>query len=210
MRVIIVSNGSFNINVLEKIRLDTDFLICADGGANHLYKSNVLPDMIVGDLDSLIEEALDYYKKADVSFHKFPSRKDNTDTELAVDFAIDTGATEIVLLGSTGTRLDHTLANIMILLKLLKMNIKAKIIDEHNEIYIMDSEIEIEKEEDTFVSFLPIFKSCTGVTMEGFKYPTDNLDFDLGSTMGVSNEVESEKGIIKLKSGISLVIKSRD
>ena len=70
--------------------------------------------------------------------------------------------------------------------------------------------ITVKKEEDTFVSFLPIFKSCTGVTMEGFKYPTDNLDFDLGSTRGVSNEVESDKGIIKIKSGISLVIKSRD
>ena len=210
MRVIVVSNGSFNIKTLEKIRNASDFIICADGGANHLYMSDVLPDMIVGDLDSLTEDALAYYKKSDVLFHKFPSRKDNTDTELAVDFAIDRGATEIVLLGSTGTRLDHTIANVMILIKLLKMGIKAKVVDEHNEIYIMDSKIEIEKEEGTFVSFLPIFTECIGVTMKGFKYSTDNLDFALGSTMGISNEVESEKGIIEIRDGISLVIKSRD
>lgn len=210
MRVIVISNGSLNIKTLEKIRVVSDFIICADGGANHLYKSGILPDMIVGDLDSLTEDALEYYKQADVSFHKFPSRKDNTDTELAVDFAIDRGAAEIILLGSTGTRLDHTLANIMILLKLLKIGIKAKVVDEHNEVYIVDSEIEIEKEKNTFISFIPIFKECIGVTMKGFKYSTDDLNFVLGSTMGVSNEVENEKGIIEIRDGISLVIKSRD
>ena len=149
MRAIIISNGNFNIKTLEKIRNSSDMIICADGGANYLYESDILPDMIVGDLDSVREDALLYYKKSDVLFHQFPSKKDNTDTELAVDFAVDAGACEIVLLGSTGSRLDHTLANIMLLLKLFKKGIKAKVIDENNEIYIVDSIIKLEKEKDT-------------------------------------------------------------
>lgn len=210
MRAIIISNGSFNIKTLEKIRNLSDVIICADGGANHLYKSDVLPDMIVGDLDSLDLDALSYYKESDVLFHRFPSKKDYTDTELAVNFALDAGASEMVLLGSTGTRLDHTLANIMLLQKLIKKNIKASIVDEHNEIYVVDSTIEVEKEKGTFVSLIPLFKECKGVTMTGFKYPTDDLNFEVGSTMGISNEVESEKGIIEIRDGVSLVIKSRD
>lgn len=210
LRSIIISNGSFNINTLKKVKKSTDIIICADGGANHIYGSDILPDMIVGDLDSLTPDALEYYKKSNILFHKFSSKKDNTDTELAINFAVDEGVRELILLGSTGTRLDHTLANIMLLEKLFKRNINARIIDEHNEIYVIDSSIEVRNEKDTFVSFIPLFEECRGVTMKGFKYPTDNLNFELGSTMGISNEVESDKGIIEISSGIALVIKSRD
>ncbi len=210
LRVLIVSNGNLNIEVLKKYKLASDIIICADGGANHLYKSDIIPDIIVGDLDSIDEDALTYYKSKSVEFHKYPSKKDYTDTELAIEFAIKKDSKEIILFGSTGTRLDHTLANIMLLLKLLKRNIKASIVDESNEIYIIDKHFEIEKEEETFLSFVPIFGECLGVTMKGFKYPTYKRDFKLGSTMGISNEIEDEEGHIDMESGTALVIKSRD
>ena len=210
MRAVIISNGNFNMEVFKKHKLKDDLIICADGGANHLYKTDILPDMIVGDLDSLNDQAVRYYKEKDVLFHKFPAKKDKTDTELAVDFALKRNPSELILFGSTGSRLDHTLGNIMLLYKLLKKNIRARIIDKTNEIYIMDKHIEITKQKDTFVSFIPLFDKCMGVTMKGFKYPTVDLDFDLGSTMGISNEVIEDRGIIDIKSGISLVIKSKD
>ncbi len=210
MRAVIISNGSFNIEVLEKHKAINDTIICADGGANYLYKTEIVPDMIVGDLDSLDQEALKYYRDKNVLFHKFPVKKDKTDTELAVDFALREDPSEIILFGSTGTRLDHTLGNIMLLYKLLKRDIKAKIIDRNNEIYIMNEYIEISKEKNTFVSFIPLFDKCSGVTMKGFKYPADNIEFELGSTMGISNEVIEDKGVIDMKSGISLVILSKD
>lgn len=210
MRAIIISSGNLNIDIFKKIKKSDDIIICADGGARHLYKYNIVPDMIVGDLDSLNEEYVGYYEKLDVIFHKFPSEKDYTDTELAVEYGIERGATELILLGSTGTRLDHTLANIMLLYKLLNRSIKAKIIDDNNEIFIVNNDIKIKKEENTYVSFLPIFQDCRGVSMSGFKYITDGVDFELGSTMGISNEVADGNGTIEIKQGISLVIKSRD
>lgn len=210
MRAIIISGGNFSIDILEKIKNDKDIIVCADGGARHLYKSNIVPNIIVGDLDSLDERYIDYYEKLNVEFYKYSSEKDYTDTELAVEYAIKEGRTDIVLLGSTGTRIDHTLANIMLLYKLLNRDIKAKLIDKHNEIFIVNNTINIEREVGTYVSLLPIFSDCKGVNMNGFKYLTDNLDFELGSTMGISNEVVSENGTIDIKSGVSLVIKSRD
>lgn len=188
----------------------SDIVICADGGANNLYQTDIVPDMIVGDLDSLDYDTLMYFRELEVLFYKFPSEKDKTDTELATEFAIKKGVKEIILLGVTGTRLDHTLANILLLYKLLQENIKAKIIDGSNEIFIVDKVITIEKEENTFVSFIPLFEKVKGVTMSGFKYLTQNIDFDRGSTMGISNQVKDKAGHIDIKDGIALVIKSRD
>lgn len=210
LRTIIISNGNFAIEVLKRIKKENDIIICADGGANNLYKTNFIPSMIVGDLDSLSLKTLKYFKDLGVLFHKFPKKKDYTDTELAINFAIEEGTKEIVLIGSTGTRLDHTLGNIMLLNKLLEKNIEAKIVDENNEIFIIDKEIKIGREKDTFVSFIPLFNSCFGVTMKGFKYETENREFSLGSTLGLSNEVMSEMGTIQIGRGIALVIKSRD
>ena len=108
------------METFKKHRLAKDIIICADGGANHIYKTGVKPDMIVGDLDSIDDETLLYYQEQNVLFHKFSSKKDLTDTELAINFALEEGANELVLFGSTGSRLDHTLGNIMLLYKLLK------------------------------------------------------------------------------------------
>ena len=210
MRALIISSGSFDMETFKKHRLAKDIIICADGGANHIYKTGVKPDMIVGDLDSIDDETLLYYQEQNVLFHKFSSKKDLTDTELAINFALEEGANELVLFGSTGSRLDHTLGNIMLLYKLLKQNIKVSIIDKNNEIYITDKELEVEREDDTFVSLIPLSKSCDGIGLEGFKYSAQDLVLPFGSTMGISNQVEDEKGLIGIKDGTTLVIKSKD
>lgn len=211
MKTIIISNGSFSKAILENILEDGDQIICADGGAVHLYKTEIVPHMIVGDLDSIDEETLRHFKLLGVSFFRFPPEKDLTDTELAVEFAVDEGATEIVLLGVTGTRLDHTLANIMLLPRLLELGIKATIVDAHNEISVVSSSsMEIEKHENEFVSLIPLFSDCRQVNMKGFKYPTEAREFPLGSTLGISNEVIEDTAKIEVGSGMALVIVSRD
>lgn len=210
MKTIIISSGSFSKDVLERVMKPDDKIICADGGATHLYSTEIVPDMIVGDLDSIDEETTRHFKHLGVSFFRFPPEKDLTDTELAVEFAVDGGAKELVLLGVTGTRLDHTLANMMLLPRLLELGIDAKIIDSHNEIIAVDKSIELKREMGTFVSLIPIFSECIDVSMKGFKYPTEKINFTLGSTLGVSNEIISETATIDMVSGMALVIVSRD
>lgn len=210
MNTIIIASGNFSKDVLEKQIKKGDTIICADGGATHLLHTDIVPHMIVGDLDSIDKETIRHFKNLSVSFFKFPPEKDLTDTELAVEFAVERGTRSIVLLGVTGTRLDHTLANIMLLPKLHRLKIKAKIVDTHNEISVIDKNTEVRKEEDTFVSLIPLFEDCSGVDMIGFKYPTDKRDFSIGTTLGISNEVTKESAQIHIEKGIALLIKSRD
>lgn len=210
LRGIIISSGDLDIEILKKVKLISDIIICADGGTNHLYKAGILPDMIVGDLDSIDQQVLDYYKNKQISIYKFPKDKDKTDTEIAIDYALDKGVSEIIFLGVTGSRLDHTIGNIMLLYRLLKQNIKAKIIDAHNEIYVIDDKLELEKEESTYVSIIPMFGDIKEVTLKGFKYETDKMEFKSEHTLGISNEIEKEKGQININGGTCLVVKSRD
>ncbi|NMB09695.1 MAG: thiamine diphosphokinase [Tissierellia bacterium] len=210
MRGIIVSSGNLDIKILNNIKLDSDMIICADGGTRHLYNANITPDIIVGDFDSLDHKILDYYEEKKVPIYKFPTDKDKTDTEIAIDFALEKGIDEIILLGATGCRLDHTMGNIMILYRLLKENIKAKIIDSNNEICVVDDTLELEKENYTYASIMPMFGDIKEVTLKGFKYETDKIEFKLGTSLGVSNEIEDRKGKINVNGGTCLVIKSRD
>lgn len=208
MKVLIVSNGDLKDIDLAEYYHDADMVICADGGARHLYNEDLMPDIIVGDLDSIDNKTFEDFQEQGVQFIKYPSHKDKTDTELAIEYAIDYGANDIVFLGVTGSRLDHSLANILILYRLANQNINASIIDSHNEVFITKDMFKIDNKPDHFVSVIPLTDSK--VTLKGFKYDTHSVDFKLGTTLGVSNEVKDKEALIKVESGICLVIRSRD
>lgn len=211
MKYLIVSNGSIkDIDLIKKVAQRTDFIICADGGIRHLFKANILPDLVIGDLDSISEDERLEISKRNIKVLKYPTKKDKTDTELAIDYAIENNAKEILFLGATGTRLDHTIANIMILYRLLGLGIKGCIIDSHNEVYITDNKLELQQKEGTYVSIIPLINDAIGVTLKGFEYETENKDFKMSSTLGISNRIVNEKGYINIKKGPCLVIRSRD
>ena len=211
MRALIIANGHVEKDEIIKEEYNkADLVICVDGGARYAVRAKITPNIIIGDLDSIHKDILNEMKMKDIEFIKFPTKKDMTDTELAIEYAVDKGTTEIVLLGVTGTRLDHTLANIMLLIKLLNNNIEGKIVDDHNEIFITKDSLDIEKEENTFLSIIPLIQNLSGVTLEGFEYETREREFKLSSTLGISNVITKDRGHIKIDSGIALVIKSRD
>lgn len=211
MKTLIISNGNaINENKLKLLMDECDYVICVDGGARHLIHLGVTPDILLGDLDSIDSRSKDWMVKNNTKLIKFPSKKDKTDTELAIDYAIENRAKEIILTGVTGSRLDHTLGNIMLLWRLMTDNIKAKIIDDNNEIFIIDNNIALKKQENTYVSLIPLTKNLTGVDLKGFEYNITDGVLDQFSTMGISNEIIEDSGIIKIKDGVSLVIISRD
>lgn len=211
MKILIISNGTIeNKNIFINSVDEADFIICADGGAKYFIDFNIYPDIIVGDLDSIDEKVLSFMKKKNIKFYKFSTRKDKTDTELALDYAVEMGAKEITLLGAVGTRIDHTLANIMLLKKLLKKGIKSKIINNYNEIYITDSYLMLEGTEGYYISLIPLTEVVRGVTLRGFEYETTDKDFNMDSSFGISNKIINKKGEISIKEGTCLVIKSRD
>ena len=138
--------------------------------------------------------------------------KDDTDTEAALHLAFHKTQGDIVILGGTGTRLDHVMGNISILKQGIAQGRKVLLMDPYNRIQMVKSQLLIEKGEQfgKYVSVFPLDGRAEGVTLKGFFYPLDNATLESDSSLGVSNEITGEVGEIFVKSGLLLVIESRD
>lgn len=142
---------------------------------------------------------------------KLNPEKDLTDTEAGIDLAIKLKSTQITIIGAIGTRQDHTIANIHILKKALDKNIKSKIINEKNEIELINKDIILKKDNKyKYISIIPLTSKVTELTIEGMKYSLKNYTLEIGNSLGISNEQIDEFAKIKIKSGILIIIKSRD
>ncbi|MGI1691414.1 thiamine diphosphokinase [Thermoanaerobacter uzonensis] len=211
MKVLIISNGDIkDYNFYEKLLKDVDMVICADGGANHAYRMKLKPHLIVGDLDSIEEEVLEFYEKEGVRIEKYPPMKDETDTQLAMLKAIELGAKEITFIGVIGERLDHSYANLSLLLYLLNRNIKGKIVNEMNEIYLINKFIEVEGKKGELLSLLPYSKEVKGIYTKGLFYGLSGQSMDLEMPYGISNVFTEDKATIEIEEGLLLVIKPRE
>ena len=190
-----------------------DFIIAVDGGLMAARRLQILPDFCVGDFDSVSEEAYAYFQtKAGICWETHPPEKDDTDTELALHLALRQGAEEIHLFGATGTRMDHTLAAIGLLQIPLKAGVPCWMIDGHNRITMIDSEIKLKKAETfgKYVSLIPYTEVVSGVTLKGMKYPLQDAVLVHGNSLGVSNEIQEEEAVIQIKGGQLLLIESKD
>lgn len=138
MNYLIVANGNIKDDGLLKHLVNgADVVVCADGGANHLHRIGIFPDLVVGDLDSTEERVRESYIKNRVPILQYPQKKDSSDTELAVVWSIGQGASNIILTGVTGTRMDHTMANVFLLKTIVKKGVAGTIVDDNNEIYLL-------------------------------------------------------------------------
>lgn len=211
MKALIVCNGSIeNYSFYTDLFNNVDLIICADGGASHLKKFGVMPHILLGDFDSILKEDLEYFKTHGVQVLKFPVEKDMTDTELAVELAIEKGSNEIIIIGGLGSRMDHSMSNVFLLKKMLANDVKGRIINESNEITVIDSSIKLKKDIGMKVTLLPLTESVEGVTTKGLYYPLIDAKITMGSTLGVSNEFVEDIAEVSIRKGLLLVIKSRD
>lgn len=210
-RVLIVTGGNLvSEDLLRELVSSSQFVIAADGGIkNFLSHEDLRPNLIVGDFDSApLKEWETLY--ADVPRVTFPKEKDYTDTELAIIEALKLPVEEIYLLGATGSRLDHTLANMMLLRRIERAGKQGVILDDHNEIrQIVAGLTIVEKGTWSFMSLVPISERLC-VSLKGFKYPLDRAIIDQDSTVTISNELETEKGEIHLHEGMAFLILARD
>ena len=181
-----------------------DFVIAADSGYNHAVEAGIIPDLIIGDFDSLINLPENKIKTI-----KAPAEKDETDTFLAVKYALDHGFKRFVLLGATGGRLDHQTANISVCAYIAKQGGSCEIPDSKNIIFaIKNSQIRLEKKENWSVSVFSFTDKAYGVTLTGFKYPLNDATLTNIFPIGVSNEFAENSATIEVKDGILLIIMS--
>ncbi|MDW8801077.1 thiamine diphosphokinase [Clostridium sp. A1-XYC3] len=212
MKIVIVSGGTPpSYELLKKELKNSDYLICADSGGNCLYKYNIVPDYIMGDFDSIDSDAFDFFSKdKNCSIERFSKYKDCTDTELVLNKAIEIGGREIVLLGCTGSRIDHLMGNIGMLLKCLKLGIKASIKDNYNSIYITDKPIKIKGIKGEVFSLQAYSDCVSSLNISGARYKLVDYNLTLGDPRTVSNEFLDDYVEINFKSGILLIFYSKD
>ncbi|MGL6174528.1 MAG: thiamine diphosphokinase [Cellulosilyticaceae bacterium] len=210
MKILVLTNGEYGDYSFCKSLEGYDYVICADNGMKHARYLGVTPDYILGDFDSSSREDLKYFQEQQIEIYKVPTIKDETDTELAIDYAAQLGAKRIDVFGGLGSRIDHSLGNIHLLYKGLKQGIEVHLINPNNDVTLIDKEIELVGEEGQLISLLPLTEKVMGVTTWGLAYALEKGVFELGKPYGVSNYMIDRKAGVRIDSGALLVIKSQD
>lgn len=203
MRVIVVANGVMHSHfTLES----DDVLIAADGGLRHCLDLGLQPAILIGDMDSIDEGDLAALESSDTQILRYPTQKDFTDLELALQHALKLGADEIVIVAALGARWDQTIANL--LLPASFPSVKISLLDGSQEIhYIRAGEkLEIHGQPGDMVSLIPLAGKASGITTEHLEYPLQGGELTFGSTRGISNVLLEETGTISINGGLLLCI----
>ncbi|MFH1174500.1 MAG: thiamine diphosphokinase [archaeon] len=199
---LIVANGS----VIDKKRCkglaaEADIIIAADGGANACLKQGITPTHVIGDFDSITARAKKKYARQLMCVKD----QDTTDLQKALSLAQRLKVKKLTVIGATGTRLDHTLANIVFL---SRQKIPVHIIDEHNDMHIVQKHIIIEGKRGDLVSIIAL-ADVQGLSCRGLRWSIREHRAAFG-WVGVSNRMLGSHATISLKKGSIAVIRARD
>lgn len=224
MRILIITGGrideDFALSFMREMKFDHTIVV--DGAlafwdkVGEKCKDYCKFDHLVGDFDTISPDILEkYLHRGDITVHQFNPVKDNTDTDIAVELAIDLAGNapaQFFILGGTGTRMDHTLANIQLLQYIRSAGKEGILVDEHNRIRLVSGSVNLRRKDlfGKYLSLVPLTQTLKGVTLRGFKYEAQDLDVVLGQTRCVSNEVYDDVCTIDIREGIAWMIESRD
>lgn len=183
-----------------------DLVIAADSGLDHAVALGFRVNLIVGDLDSADPALIDAAVAAGAAVEHHPEDKDTTDLELALLAARDRGCTSAIVVGGHGGRLDHFLANALLLASsaLSGVSVEARLGDA--QVFVVRGEQELHGEAGDLCTLLPLGGPALGVRTEGLRFPLRGETLDPGSTRGVSNELLSSVARVSLLDGVLLAI----
>lgn len=210
MKAIIVSGGTSPDRDLFTSYVEPgDVIIAADSGGEFLKEIGIMPDVLLGDFDSLSGETLEYLQGR-CEIIRFDAVKDFTDTEAAYLKAREYSPESYMFFGCTGVRLDHFLGNLGLLEEALSEGKEAFIIDGYNKIGLMNRPGIITRDFGDFISFQAFRGDVEGFTIKGARYPLYDYRLRMGDPRTVSNEFVGDSIEVSFKSGIVIVMKSRD
>jgi thiamine pyrophosphokinase len=206
-KIVLFANGSLPKPArVAKLLTKNDFLIAVDGGLGHISFLGFEPDMIVGDLDSVDQEQLQYYQKQNIKIEKFPPKKDQNDLELAMDAALQMNPEVIWIVAALGNRIDQTLGNIFLLTRPDLANIDVHLIDVLRDVFLIRKYASIQGKAGQTVSLIPIEGPVSGIQTEGLQYPLNNETLYPQQTRGISNCLTRAKASIKIEKGLLLCV----
>ena len=205
-RIIIFANG--DLPDLEKARAllhDDDFIIAADGGTRHALALGLIPNVIVGDLDSLPSNFEPSIFNGEIVL--YPKDKNETDLELAIQYALTLKPEQVIILAALGGRLDQTLGNIALISDLRDNNFRLD--DGVEEVFFCRDHVQINGNIGDLVSLIPWQGEVTEIVTKGLKWPLQAETLYPHKTRGISNEMLGAAATVQIKSGSLLVVHRR-
>jgi thiamine pyrophosphokinase len=215
-RAIVLADG----DAPDRAALDTSWpgwaddlvaVIAADGGARHAPSLGLRIDRWVGDGDSIAPADLDRLRAAGIPVHLVAAEKDETDTELALRAALESGAARVTILGALGgPRLDHALANVALLAHPALDGRDAEILDGRSRVRLLrgPASLALDGPPGGLISLIPFGSDASGVRTDGLRYPLRDETLVLGAARGLSNVRLADAASVALRSGSILVVET--
>jgi len=201
-RALIFVNGIIeNIELLFSCFLPQDFMVAADGGLRNMQSLGLLPNLLVGDLDSVDTDQLNDLIHKGVEIVRYPPEKDESDLELALKICLERGYKEIFIVAGLGGRIDHILGNIFLLTSPLAEQCDLRIIDGINELSLVRGCLEITGKAGDIVSLIPLNSEVRSVKTTGMVYPLNHESLYRWRTRGVSNVLSGNSAKIEIEEG---------
>ncbi len=208
--VLVVGGDAPSEHVLKEALAQSKFLAAADSGAVAVHRAGLTPNLLVGDMDSVDGEVLEKVSAADTRVLRLPVEKDDSDTESAVKALCDRGFQEIILLGATGSRLDHVLGSVMLISAAAASSPQVVLWDANNCCRLIKAgAYHLSRTEDN-VSVVPLSPDGLTLTLNGFYYPLQEDTILFGQSRGLSNVMVAQEGTISVHHGFGLLFVSQD
>ena len=204
-RTILVLTGGDPANPRRPLP-EPDLVIAADSGLEQAGRLGLTVDLLVGDLDSVSEAAVAAAGEAGTRIERHPVDKDATDLELALAAARREGASLVVVVGGAGGRIDHLLANALLLASPAWADLEIEWLIGDARIVAVHSEAWFSGQPGDLLTILPIGGPASGVSSEGLQFKLADDILPAGSTRGVSNVLTEERAVVRLSSGVLLAI----
>ncbi len=209
-RLVIFSNGLVpDPDRVRALLRSDDHVICADGGTRLALGLGLVPDLIIGDLDSIAMADRSRIEGAGVPIRQYPTDKDQTDLELALNYAVQQEPSAILVIGALGGRLDHTLGNISKLSDSQLAGIDCRIDDGVEEVSLCRKDLNVWGKPGDLVSLIPWGGPVSGIHSDGLRWRLSGDTLQPDRTRGISNEMLAERAVIRIEQGLLLVVHRR-
>jgi thiamine pyrophosphokinase len=205
MRALVIAGGDAPLPIDAGLA-SAPLVIAADSGVGHALALGLTVDLVIGDLDSAEPEHVERAVAAGARVDRHPVDKDATDLELALDAARELGATEIVVLGAGGGRLDHLLANLLLMTHDAYADLTIDALVGDTRVTVVRTIRHLTGPIGSTVTLLPIGGTAHGVTTTGLRFPLTDAELASAGTLGVSNEIVASPATVRCRRGVLLAI----
>jgi len=207
MRAVVFANGVIcEICLVKQLVGEKDFIVSADGGLRYIRSLNLIPKLVVGDLDSVSRDDIEFINSKSTEILKFPTDKDQTDLEIALRELVKRDYKDILVIGALGGRIDQTLANLGLISSISNEDVRVEFNDGREHIMLIRNRQLLSGEKGDMVSLIPLCSPAKGITTKGLRYSLNDDSLFPGQTRGISNVMTREFAEINVTSGTVLCI----